>query len=49
MVKFSNYRLILNPMPQTLNTSLHAATVQDEDTATVVKLDIKAENAKSQP
>ena len=34
-------------MPQTLNILLHAATVQDEDIVTVIKSDIKAENAKS--
>ena len=47
MAKFSNYYLIPNLMPQILNTSLHAATVQNKDAVTVIELDIKVENAKS--
>jgi len=34
-------------MPRTLNTSLRAATAQDEDAATVVESDAEVENAKS--
>ena len=47
MAKFSNYCLIPNPMPQTPNILLYAATIQDKDTATVIKLNIKVENTKS--
>ena len=46
MARFSNYCLIPNLMPQTLNISLHAATIQDKDAATVIKLDMEAENTK---
>ena len=35
-------------MPQTPNTLLYTITVQDEDAATVIKLNMKVENAKSQ-
>ena len=49
MARFGNRRLIPNPMPRTPNTLLRAATVQDEDAATVVESDTEAENAKSQP
>ena len=34
-------------MPRTLNTSLHTATVQDEDAVTAVELDMEVENTKS--
>ena len=34
-------------MPQTPNILLHATTVQDKDAVTVIKLNIKVENAKS--
>ena len=34
-------------MPWILNTSLYAATAQDEDIATVIELDVEAENVKS--
>ena len=47
MARFSNYCLIPNPMPRTPNTSLHAATVQDEDIVIVIESDTEAENAKS--
>ena len=47
MARFSNYCLILNLMPWTLNISLHAAIIQDKDAAIVVELDIEVENAKS--
>ena len=47
MAKFSNYCLIPNPIPQTLNMSLHAAIIQDKDAAIVVELNMEAENAKS--
>ena len=47
MARFSNCCLIPNPMPRTPNTLLYAATVQDEDVAIVIKLDIEVENAKS--
>ena len=46
MARFSNCCLIPNLIPQTPNTLLHAATVQDEDVAIVVKSDIEAENTK---
>ena len=49
MARFGNRRLIPNFIPQTPNTSLCTATVQDEDAVTVVGLEIEAENAKSQP
>jgi len=47
MARFSNRRLTPNFIPWTLNTSLRAATVQDEDAVIVVGLEIEAENAKS--
>ena len=47
MARFNNYYLIPNLIPQTLNISLYAATVQDKNAVIVVKLDIEAENAKS--
>ena len=47
MAKFSNYCLIPNLMPRTLNTSLHTTTVQDEDVAIVIELDMEVKNAKS--
>ena len=47
MARFSNYYLIPNLMPRTLNTSLHTTTVQDEDAVIAVKLDMEVENAKS--
>jgi hypothetical protein len=47
MARFSNRRLIPNFIPQTPNTSLRAATIQDEDVVTVVGLEIEAENTKS--
>ena len=34
-------------MPRTPNTSIRAATAQDENVVTVVELDVEAENAKS--
>ena len=46
MAKFSNCCPIPNPMPQTPNILLYAATVQDKNIATVVKLDIKVKNIK---
>ena len=47
MARFSNCCLIPNLMPQILNMSLHAATVQDKDAVIVIELDIEVENAKS--
>ena len=49
MARFGSHYLIPNLMPQTLNILLYTATVQNKDAVTAVKLDIKAENAKSQP
>ena len=46
MARFGSYCLIPNLIPQTLNISLHTATIQDKDVVIVIKLDIKAENAK---
>ena len=46
MAKFSNYCLIPNLMPQTLNILLYATTVRDKDVATVIKLNIEIKNAK---
>ena len=34
-------------MPWILNTSLHAATVQDKDAVIVIELDMEVKNAKS--
>ena len=34
-------------MPWTLNILLHTTTVQDEDAATVIELDMEVENTKS--
>ena len=47
MARFGSYYLIPNLMPQTLNISLHTATVQDKDAVTAVESDIEVENAKS--
>ena len=47
MARFSSYYLILNLMPQILNTLLYTATVQDEDAVTAIELDIEVENTKS--
>ena len=49
MARFSSRRLILNLMPQILNILLYTATVQDKDVVIAVELNIKMENAKSQP
>ena len=49
MARFNSYCLIPNLMPQTLNISLHTATVQDKDIVIAVESDIETENAKSQP
>ena len=48
MARFSNYCLIPNLMLYIPNISLYTTTIQDKDTAIVVKLNTKAENAKSQ-
>ena len=47
MARFSNYYLILNPIPQTPNMSLHAVTVQDKNAVIVIGLDTEVENTKS--
>jgi len=47
MARFSSCRLTPNLVPQTPNMSLRATTVQDEDAATAVKLNIETENTKS--
>ena len=47
MARFSNYCLIPNLMPRTLNTSLYTATVQDKDVVIAVKLDMEVKNTKS--
>lgn len=49
MARFGSRRPTPNLMPQTPNTSLRTATVQDEDAVTAVESDTEAENAKSQP